>query len=291
MADDSRSDPSGGERPQAFALLDESNDAATRLEGVEALGNPSSSMRGSERRIVDRLLRVVLTDDDPRVRAEAIDALYFHGDRYVEELVSRIAAAVRRRDSASDPRTVFVRWLTSDNAAYRMVGATGLGAVDPSDTRGGSDAASSASAPSNAETPDATARLRDAFDDTDARVRARAVRSYAALGGKQIAPLRPLLGTPNALVRRAAVDALVSIGTPDATDLLATAADDGGNRLRRTVVERLHRLDRPESPELLLDAVRDPSPAVRRAAAASLARLVAEGDAVRGRDVRRAAAR
>jgi len=291
MADDSRSDRRTGERPQAFALLDESNDAATRLEGVEALGNPSSSMTGSERRIVDQLLRVVLTDDDPRVRAEAIDALYFHGDRYIEELVSRVAAAVRRRDAAADPRIVFARWLTSDEAAYRMVGATGLGAVGPSDTRGASDVASASSSanagsPDTTDPPDATARLREAFDDGDARVQARAVRSYAALGGERIAPIRTLLQAPNALVRRAAVDALVSIGTPDATDLLATAADDGGNRLRKTVVERLHRLDRSESAEILLDAVRDPSPAVRRAAAASLARLVAEGDVVRGRDVR-----
>jgi len=275
-------------------LLDESNDAATRLEGVEALGNPSSSMTGSERRIVDQLLRVVLTDDDPRVRAEAIDALYFHGDRYIEELVSRIAAAVRRRDDAADPRTVFARWLTSDQAAYRMVGATGLGAVGPSDMRGASDAASTSVSASSSNAgssdttgqPDPTERLREAFDDGDARVQARAVRSYATLGGERIAPIRTLLQASNALVRRAGVEALVSIGTPDATDLLATAADDGGNRLRKTVVERLHGLDRPASAEILLDAVRDPSPAVRRAAAASLARLVAEGGAVRGRDVR-----
>jgi|GEM_PF-376537 len=289
MADDSRPDRTGGERPQAFALLDEGNDAATRLEGVEALGTPSSSMAGSERRIADRLLRVVLTDEDAAVRAAAIDALYFHGDRYVDELVSRVAAAVRRRDSGDDPAAVFARWLTSDHAAYRMVGATGLGAAGSEDLRGAPEAASppnAAGPPSAAGYPDATARLREAFDDGDARVRARAVRSYAALGGDRIAPIRPLLRAPNALVRPAAVDALVSIGTPDATDLLATAADNGSDRLRETVVERLRDLDRPESAAVLLDALRDPSPAVRRAAAASLSRLVAAGDAVRGREVR-----
>lgn len=289
MPDDSRSDRGGGERPRAFALLDEENDAATRLEGVEALGNPSSSMAGSERRIADRLLRVVLTDDDATVRAEAIDALYFHGDRYVDELVSRAAAAVRRRDDDTDPETVFARWLTSGHAAYRMVGATGLGAVGSSEMRGAADARQSPGAgqsPDARQSPDATARLREAFDDGDARVRARAVRSYAARGGEAVAPVRPLLRAPNALVRRAAVDALVSIETAEATDLLAAAADDGGDRLRKTVVERLHGLDHPESAAILFDAVQDPSPAVRRAAAASLARLVAEGDAVRGRDVR-----
>ncbi|MGQ3330008.1 HEAT repeat domain-containing protein [Halorubrum sp. FL23] len=288
MVDDSRSDRSGGDRPQAFALLDESNDAATRLEGVEALGTPSSSMAGSERRIADRLLRVVLTDDDATVRAEAIDALYFHGDRYIEELVSRVAAAVRRRDGGDDPEAVFARWLTSGHAAYRMVGATGLGAVADAEMRGASNAVGATAAASSDATdaPNATNRLRNAFDDDDARVRARAVRSYATLGGEAIAPVRSLLRAPNALVRHAAVDALVSIGTPEATDLLEVAARDGSDRLRKTVVERLHELDRPESAGVLLDALRDPSLAVRRAAAASLARLVAEGDAVRGREVR-----
>jgi hypothetical protein len=267
MQDDSRHDRTDGERPRAFALLDAGNDAATRLEGVEALGNPSSSMTGSERRIVDRLLRVVLTDENATVRAEAIDALYFHGDRYVDELVSRVADAVRRRDG-DDPESVFLRWLTSGHPAYRMAGATGVGAT------GSTDAS------------DATRRLREAFDDDDARVRARAVRSYATLGGEEVAPIRPLLRTPNRLVRRAAVDALVSLGTADAVDLLATAAADGGDRLRETVVDRLADLDRPASATILLDAIRDPSLAVRRAAATSLARLLAAGDTVRGREVR-----
>lgn len=288
MDDDSRSSRSGAEPPQAFAMLDETNDVSTRLEGVEALGTPSSSMAGSERRIADRLLRVALTDEAARVRAEAIDALYFHGDRYVEELVSRVVAAVRRRDGGSDPATVFARWLTSDHAAYRMAGATGLGAVGRSETRSAPEVRGASDAPpsSTASNPSvATDRLREAFDDDDDRVRARAVRSYAAIGGDAITPIRPLLGAPNGLVRRATVDALVSIGTPAATDLLATAAADGGDRLRETVAERLHDLDRPESADILIGALRDPSSAVRYAAASSLARLVAGGDAVRGRDV------
>ena len=263
-------------------MLDEDNDAATRLEAVEALGNPSSSMAGDERRIADRLFRVVLTDEDATVRAAAIDALYFHGDRYIEELVSRVAAAVRRRDGGGDPDALFARWLTSGHAAYRMVGATGLGAGAASETRGASSAANS---PDATDAPSVTNRLREAFEDDDDRVRARAVRSYATRGGEAIDPVRPLLRAPNPLVRRAAVDALVSIATPEATGLLATAAGDGGDRLRKTVAERLYELDRPESVGILIDAVRDPSLPVRRAAAASLARLAAEGDAVRGRDV------
>ncbi|MFC6772221.1 HEAT repeat domain-containing protein, partial [Halorubrum pallidum] len=149
-------------RPEAFALLDERTDPATRKEAVEALGNPSSSMATSEREIADRLLRVALTDDDAGVRAEAIDSLYFHGDRYLDELVQQVAARLHQRESGTgrDPEELFARWLTSEFGEYRMVGATGLASVG---------------------TERSIAVVRDAFDDGDPRVQARSVRAYAEL--------------------------------------------------------------------------------------------------------------
>ncbi|MFD1570894.1 HEAT repeat domain-containing protein [Halorubrum laminariae] len=262
---DARSKADG--RPEAFALLDERNDAATRKEAAAALGNPSSSMTTSERAIADRLLRVALDDDDAAVRAAAIDSLYFHGDRYLDELVQRATTEVRKRETADErgPEELFARWLTSEFGEYRMVGATGLASVG---------------------TERSIEIVRGAFDDGDPRVRARSVRAYAELGGEAVEPIRGLLGTTNALVRRAAVDALVAIETEDAVDLLATAADAGDERLRRLAVERLHGIDRRDAAATLFDSLDDPSPAVRYAAAVSLVRLVAEGEAVRGRELR-----
>jgi len=265
---DGRNNRSGADsRPEAFALLDGRNDAATRKEAAAALGNPSSSMAASERAIADRLLRVALADDDAAVRAAAIDSLYFHGDRYLDELVRRVATEIGKRESTGDrgPEELFARWLTSEFGEYRMVGATGLASYG---------------------TERSVAVVRDAFDDGDPRVRARSVRAYADLGGEAVEPIRGLLGTGNSLVRRAAVDALVAIGTGDAVDLLATAVDVGDERLRRLAVERLHDIDRRDAATVLFDALDDPSPSVRYAAAVSVVRVVAEGEAVRGRDAR-----
>lgn len=265
------SDPSGGKRtdveqPQAFALLDEHNDERTRKEAVETLGNPSNSMPGSERRIVDRLIEVALTDESVAVRAEAINSLYFHGDRYLEEFVSGVAARTRREDTERAAEDVFGRWLTSDHAEYRMAGATALSGVGSEQSLGA---------------------LRRALDDGDPRVRARSARAYAESGGETVERLQPLLQTRNDLVRRAAVDALVTIGSSEATALLSTAATGGTDRLRRLVVKRLYELDRHESAVALLRAMRDPSNAVRYSATVSLLRLLAEGEAVRAEAVRK----
>ncbi|ELZ54412.1 MULTISPECIES: HEAT repeat domain-containing protein [Halorubrum] len=267
-ADAGRTD---GGRPPAMARLDRRFDASTRREAAEALGNPSSSMSAERDRIVEALFGTALDDPDEAVRAAAIESLYFHGDAHVDRLARRIAE--RRRgegaEGAGEPEEsaagTFARWLDRDRAAYRMVGATGLGFV------GGEDAAP---------------RLREAFDDGDDRVRARAVRGYARVGGENVEAVRPLVNAPNDLVRSAAVDALVEMDTDEAVELLALAARRGNERLRLTVVERLGDLDRRDATGALLGSLGDPSEAVRRAAAASVAAVVAEADAVPAGDVR-----
>ncbi|ELZ38455.1 HEAT repeat domain-containing protein [Halorubrum tebenquichense] len=268
-ADAGRTD---GGRPPAMARLDRRFDASTRREAAEALGNPSSSMSGDRDRIVEALFGTALDDPDEAVRAAAIESLYFHGDAHVDRLARRIAerrsgedSEERGREAERSAAETFARWLDHGRAAYRMVGATGLGVV------GGEDAAP---------------RLREGFDDGDARVRARTVRGYARVGGEEVEAVRPLVNAPNDLVRSAAVDALVEMDTDDAVELLALAARRGNERLRLAVVERLGDLDRRDATGVLLGSLEDPSEAVRRAAAASVARVVAEADAVPAGDVR-----
>ena len=243
--------------PPALARLDRRFDASTRREAAEALGNPSSSMSADAGRIVEGLFETALGDPDEAVRAAAIESLYFHGDEHVDRLARRIAE--REGDET------FAGWLGRDRAAYRMVGATGLAAV------GGADAAP---------------RLREAFDDDDARVRARAVTGYARVGGEAVAAVRPLVNAPNDLVRGAAVDALVAMDSDDAVELLALAARRGNERLRLAVVRRLGALGRRDATGVLIGSLRDPSAAVRRAAAKSTAAVIAEADAVPAGDVR-----
>mgnify|MGYP000211467202 CR=1 FL=1 len=264
---------SGGDagRTPALTRLGRRFEAETRREAAEALGNPSGSMNADEGRIVEALFTTALDDPDESVRAAAIDSLYFHGDAHVDRLAARVAERRESGETASyapetDPGAAetFGRWLESDRPAYRMVGATGLAAV-------GAEAAS---------------RLREAFDDDDARVRARAVEGYARSGGEAVEAVRPLVNAPNGLVRGAAVDALVVMDSDDATELLALAARRGNERLRLTVVRRLGRLDRRDATGVLLGSLRDPSEAVRRAAAESTAAVIARAEAVGAGDVR-----
>ncbi|RLM62751.1 HEAT repeat domain-containing protein [Halorubrum sp. Atlit-26R] len=255
--------------PPAVARLDRRFDASTRREAAEALGNPSSSMSAAAERIVEGLFETALGDPDEAVRAAAIESLYFHGDDHVDRLARRIA---ERRAAEGDTREAgrgvaetFSRWLGHERAAYRMLGATGLSAVGDEGAAG---------------------RLREAFGDDDARVRARAVRGYARVGGEAVEAVRPLVNAPNELVRGAALDALVAIGSDDAVELLALAARRGNERLRLAVVDRLGALDRRDATGVLIGSLRDPAEAVRRAAARSVAAVVAEADAVPAGEVR-----
>ncbi|ELZ41338.1 phycocyanobilin lyase subunit [Halorubrum californiense DSM 19288] len=266
--------PADGE-PPTLARLDRRFDASTRREAAEALGNPSSSMSADAGRIVEGLFEAALTDPDEAVRAAAIESLYFHGDGHVDRLARRIAERrggderlrgdAPRSGDADGAVATFARWVVHDRAAYRMVGATGLSAVGDEDV-----------AP----------RLREAFDDGDARVRARAVRGYARVGGEAVEAVRPVVNARNDLVRGAAVDALVAMDTDDAVELLARAARRGNERLRLTVVRRLGELDRRDAAGVLIGSLRDPAESVRRAAAKSTAAVIADADAVPAGDVR-----
>ncbi|ELZ44291.1 phycocyanobilin lyase subunit [Halorubrum coriense DSM 10284] len=263
--------PADGD-PPALARLDRRFEASTRREAAEALGNPSSSMSAAAGRIVEGLFEAALGDPDEAVRAAAIESLYFHGDDHVDRLARRIAerrggddAGDGAREAGRGAAETFSRWLEHDRAAYRMLGATGLSAVGDED---------------------AAPRLREAFDDGDARVRARAVRGYARVGGEAVEAVRPLVNARNDLVRGAAVDALVAMDSDDAVELLARAARRGNERLRLTVVRRLGALDRRDATGVLLGSLRDPSESVRRAAARSVAGVIAGADAVPAGDVR-----
>lgn len=251
--------------PSAVARLDRRFGASTRREAAEALGTPSSSMRADAGRVVEALFEAALSDPDEAVRAAAIESLYFHDDDHVDRLARRIARRQSGtgedgiREAERGAAETFSRWLDHDRAAYRMLGTTGLSAVGDS-----GDAS----------------RLRGAFDDGDPRVQARAVRGYARVGGEAVGAVRPLIRTPNDLVRRAVVDALVAMDTDDAAALLTLASRRGNERLRLTVARRVGKLDRHEAVDALLDRLGDPSEAVRRAAAASVAGAAAAPESV-----------
>ena len=244
---------------QALSVLDGDTDPEARRQAVETLGSPSQSVRDNTQQVVDTLIRTVRTDSNDGVRAEAINALYFLGDDHIEALVTSIAESTVG-DTVLDR---FSEWLTSDRSEFRMVGATAMSVL------------------AEAVTPE----LESVLTDNDPRVQARAARAYGHLSAGTIEPIRPLLQAPDAHVRHAAVNALTSIGSPDAVEMLSTLLSTSDEQLRRIAVRYLYQLDREQSARLLLSALRDRSDRVQRTALVSLIRLVAEGQSVAPSDV------
>lgn len=241
---------------------------AVRQRAAERLGNLAEGADDyDEATVVEELTRAVVTDDDDRVRAEAIDALYLHGEENLQSLLTTLAQWVRRERPETDVRTFFCEWLDADHPEFRLVAVTAMRSLT---------------------VPAVADRLAERFDDPDDRVQIRAIRAYADLDeGVSVEPLQPLLRDDNARVRHATATALATIGTADALRALVPAARADSQQLRTIAVEQLHALDTRQSGQLLLQSLTDPSPAVRRAAVVSLVRLFATGDAVSGRSIRR----
>lgn len=231
----------------------------TRQRAAAALGNPSAAIKKHESKVINKLTKAALTDDSDTVRSEAINALYFHSNEYIDQVASTLA------DQPNDSTETFIRWLTSEHAPIRLVGATGI---------------------QKAVSEQASLEIKEALADPDPRVQVRAVRAYADVEPKSVEPIRPLLSTYNSTVRHAAVRALVRIGTPEAFSMLGSVASSNDEQLRKIAVEHLHELDRRRSARVLLHALQDESSTVRRTAMTSVLRLCTDGEAVQPGDIR-----
>jgi HEAT repeat protein len=256
--DDQSGDTDDVDLSRIFSSLQRSTDAETRQRAVKVLGNPSSSVTENKPQVVEKLIKTALTDDQDAVRAEAINSLYFHGNEYLDRLVTTIA-----KTTTEDGEAVvdtFTDWLTADYAEFRMVGATGIQRFSDGEV---------------------SSELEAALGDSDPRVQARAVRAYGELDADSLEPIRPLLRTYNSHVRHASITALTRIGTSEALRLVASATQSSDEDLRRIAVEHLYKLDTQKSAHVLLRSIQDPSPAVRQTALVSLIRLFTDGDAVR----------
>ena len=242
-----------------LSLLQSTKSARTRKRAAAELGNPSVVTDGNESKIVEKLTETVLSDDNPAVRSEAINSLYFHSNDYIDQLASTLI------DRSTNATTTCIEWLSSEYAPIRMVGATGI---------------------QMGVSSQASLEINEALTDPDPRVQVRAVRAYADLDPSSVEPIRPLLSTYNSMVRHAAVRALIRIGTPEAFSMLGSVAHSNDEQLRRIAVEHLHELDRQKSARILLQALQDSSPTVRRTAMVSVIRLCTDGEAICGGYVR-----
>lgn len=254
----------GSDVPELCRLLHGGEQPAIRQSAAEALGSLADTTTEYSTRLIDGLTRTIFADNDPDVRAEAIDALYRHDPAEVERLAGTMRTAIERNDNA-DAIAFFRRWLTADQPGFRLVAAIALGTIGDGET---------------------LTELKSTFADPDRRVQTRAIEAYTRIGGLDVEPLKKPLRSDDPMVRRAAAEALAEIGTETALESLLPAAEADDDRLRRIAVESLHRLDRERTADVLTGAVRDRSRTVQREALASLLRLVTAGTSVRPAGIR-----
>jgi hypothetical protein len=254
----------GGDVPELCRLLAGADRPAIRRSAAEALGSLAGTETEYSTRLFEALRRAALGDDDPTVRAAAIDALYGHDPGEIDRLAGTIRRSLERNGEAGT-EAFFRRWLAADRAGFRLVAAAAMGDIADGSVR---------------------ADLEASFDDPDRRVRTRAIEAYGGIDGADAEPLAGMLRADDRMVRRAAAEALAAIGTEAALSALLPAAEADDERLRRIAVERLGGLDRKRTADVLTKAVRDRSRTVRREAIGSLIELYTDGDSVRPAEVR-----
>lgn len=170
------------------------------------------------------------------------------------------AAAIARRNSS--PAIELLEWTAAADAEPEVMRAAIAGLV-----RIGAGTAPTA--------PQAVAALTAVAVDPTRR--ADAIAALAKLPEPAIPYLGAMLGSGDATVRRAAVEALGRLAHPTASAYVVTALGDDDASVRQLTVTVLARLGTRGVTRPLADlADRDPSESVRRAAAAALQRMGAE---------------
>ena len=255
------------ETSEIVAYLKHSDDPVIRARAAEILGDFADAPRQfDEHELTRELVTAALEDDEERVRAMAIDALYRHGQESLEQLIDELSE--RDIDDAPDwvVAETLLEWLGADQPEFRLVAATALG--DYGDEH---------------VVPD----LVERFDDPDARVRTRAIRSCGMIGDQRcVDAIAECLEDDRTMVRREAASALINIGTERALERLVPMTSDGDEQLRQIAVEGLGQFANLKPLIVLIRALDDPSPAVQRTATISLIELFANAPPEHASEIR-----
>lgn len=239
----------------------DSDSDAVRQRAAELLGDVGDD----DPEVVDALVRAATDDDDPGVRAAAVDSLDALGTEHVERLIAELAG-IDLDGAKWQTAQAFVRALGADRAELRMAAATALGGLDERK---------------------AVSPLVDSLDDPDPRVRVSAADALGRLGYPEaVEGLASLLDAAHDPTRQAAADALATIGSERALAVLLDLVDDGDESIRRTAVAALGNAESAEPVAALVEALSDESRLVRTAAVFSIIELLSNVPAERSHEVR-----
>ena len=245
------------------ALYDE--DAGVRQAAALALGSLKHS------RALD-LIVDELTNDDPRVRAAAAEALGHLGDlphlvRWLQTMlfgsalydfdvgVRRAAVGALSRLDHAEAMTMLLEALRSDSWSTRIAAAEALGFLGDH----------------GALTPLLEMAL---FDEQQAARRAAVDALRAIAPTKALEGLQDALDNASASVRKAAIEALSYLGDPSAAaSMLEILLYDDFPDVRQAAADALRALDPAQALARLLKFLGDDSPSVRQAASRALGHL------------------
>lgn len=239
-------------------LLRNGSRPGARVQAANTLGELGQGSRESMRNpIVRDLMTVISEDQNDTVRAAAIDSLYYIDSKNIDELVSELAKQFNNGPTPKELRDHFELWLTSSDSEFRIVGAAAM-------ERFGDESI--------------LPELEAAFEDPDARVRARAARAYGQCEGVSAEPIEGLLSDERSLVRQAAAQTLGSIGGSTALEVLVSAMGASDSRLRLVAARQLGQFDQQRSVRVLIRALTDHSSNVRYRSAISLLTILSATD-------------
>lgn len=204
-----------------------------------------------------QLIDAVLEEPDDRVRARVVETLLYIDESILHTLVAKIAADSEPTPTDSPHPLLLVEWLGSEAVELRLLAVAGLGDVG---------------------TPSMIPKLSAACNDTDRRVRERALRELGRIGNPRcVEEVADCLDSDIATIRHEAAKTLGKINTRGSVDRLrpATRRDDD-DELRRIAFDQLGSFPSSDVINTLTDGLRDDEPDIRQAAASSLMEMVAE---------------
>lgn len=251
-----------GDVEELTRLLAGSDSAAVRRRAAEMLADLKG---GPDDDVVEALVAAAADDQDPSVRAAAVDALDECGADALERLVAELEGVDAGPQADWAAAREYVRVLSTDRPEVRMAAATVLGRIGDRS---------------------AVEPLTAALDDDDPRVRTRVVAALGRIGDRRAnEPVEDRLDDPHPAVRREAAVALGTLGG-DVVGALIDALDDESEGVRRAAVDALGTTGSAAAVDPLVGALDDGSGAVRRAAVFSLVELLSDAPAERSHEMR-----
>jgi HEAT repeat protein len=244
-----------------------SDNPAVRRRSAKILGQLEVEAAGPRSEAIDGLVERANEDEDPSVRAAAIDALDRRGPGAIEVFLEE-AVDVPSGDEAADwvRAKAFVRALDRDPPELRMAAASVLGHVG--ETR-------------------AVEPLSNCLDDDNPDVRERTAMALGRIGHPEaIQPLGDLATDPAAPVRREAAEALGSIGRPECYEALVPFLDDQSAAVRRVAAGSMGRVGTVKPIDDVTELLSDDDEEVRRAAAFTLLEILSNAPTQRSHEIR-----